>query len=54
MGITRELNRSSLVDGPLRVVRPREVEPFEIDVTPRIGITKCADWPLRFVIRTVG
>ncbi|MBV8832863.1 MAG: DNA-3-methyladenine glycosylase [Acidobacteriaceae bacterium] len=22
---------------------------FEIDVTPRIGITKCADWPLRFV-----
>jgi DNA-3-methyladenine glycosylase len=51
MGITRKLNGSSLVDGPLRVVRPREERPFEIDVTPRIGITKCADWPLRFVIR---
>ncbi len=24
---------------------------FEVEVTPRIGITKCADWPLRFLWR---
>ena len=54
MGITRELNGSSLVDGPLRVLQPVDVQPFEIDVTPRIGITKCTDWLLRFVMRPVG
>lgn len=50
MGITRELNGSSLVRGPLQV---REVpsQPFDIAITPRIGITHCADWPLRFVIQ---
>jgi DNA-3-methyladenine glycosylase len=51
MGITRQLNGSSLVSGPLQVCTPEATEPFEIDVTPRIGITKCADWPLRFLIR---
>jgi DNA-3-methyladenine glycosylase len=51
MGITRELNGTSLVNGPLQVRSPETDEPFEIDVTPRIGITKCADWPLRFLIR---
>jgi len=29
-------------------------QPFEIAVTPRIGITQCADLPLRFVIRSAG
>ena len=28
-----------------------EVCAFEIEVTPRIGIGECADWPLRFLIR---
>ena len=51
MGITRRLNGSSLVSGPLQVHKPDREEPFEIEVTPRIGITKCADWPLRFLIR---
>jgi DNA-3-methyladenine glycosylase len=51
MGITRALNGSSLVSGPLQVRTPEKEEPFEVDVTPRIGITKCADWPLRFLIR---
>jgi len=25
-------------------------QPFQIEVTPRIGIRQCADWPLRFTI----
>lgn len=51
MGITRALNGSSLIRGPLQVCRPGWEEPFEIEVTPRIGIRHCSDWPLRFVIR---
>lgn len=50
MGITRKLNGADLVEGPLQVRRPLDELPFEIHVTPRIGITHCADWPLRFVI----
>ncbi len=51
MGITRELNGADLVAGPLQVRRAIDEPPFEIDVTPRIGIRHCADWPLRFIIR---
>ena len=50
MGITRKLNGSDLVAGPLQVRRPVEESPIEVVATPRIGITHCADWPLRFVI----
>jgi DNA-3-methyladenine glycosylase len=50
MGITRKLNGSSLVDGPITVRRLEDEPAFKIDITPRIGITKCADWPLRFVL----
>ena len=51
MGITRKQNGSDLVAGPLRVRSLDYEPPIEIGVTPRIGITHCADWPLRFVIR---
>lgn len=50
LGITRKLNGSSLVTGPLQVRSLRQRKAFEIEVTPRIGITQCADWPLRFFI----
>jgi DNA-3-methyladenine glycosylase len=50
MGITRRQNGADLTRGPLQVRRERDEGAFEILVTPRIGITHCADWPLRFVI----
>jgi DNA-3-methyladenine glycosylase len=50
MGITRKLNGTDLVAGPLQVRRPLDEPRFDIGVTPRIGIRHCADWPLRFVI----
>src|SRR5271170_6443150 len=50
LGITRKLNGADLVKGLLQVRSPLEQAPFEIETTPRIGITHCADWPLRFVI----
>lgn len=50
LGITRKLNGSDLVSGPLEVRRLRDEPKFEILATPRIGITHCADWPLRFVV----
>jgi DNA-3-methyladenine glycosylase len=50
MGITRKLNGADLVKGPLHVRALTGDPPFEIQVTPRIGIRHCADWPLRFVI----
>ena len=50
MGITRKQNGDDLTRSPLHVREPRIEEPFEIAITPRIGITHCADWPLRFLI----
>ncbi len=51
MGITRQLNGSSLLTGPLQVRSLRADKPFEIEVTSRIGITRCVDWPLRFLVQ---
>jgi len=50
MAITRKLNGADLTRGAFHLREPRRKEQFEIQVTPRIGITHCADWPLRFVI----
>ncbi len=50
MGITRRQNGADLTRGPLQVRRERNEPSVEVLVTPRIGITHCADWPLRFVI----
>jgi DNA-3-methyladenine glycosylase len=51
MGITRAHNGRDLTRGSLVVRRWKEEPAIDIEVTPRIGITKCADWPLRFVAR---
>jgi DNA-3-methyladenine glycosylase len=51
MGITRAQNGADVTRGGLTVREPIEPRAIQIAVTPRVGITKCADWPLRFVIR---
>ena len=51
MGITRALNGADVTRGDLVVRRPVEERGFDIDVTPRVGIRQCADWPLRFAVR---
>ena len=51
LGITGSLSGKSLVRRPL-VIREGEAVPDDkIEVTTRIGITKCADWPLRWIVR---
>jgi DNA-3-methyladenine glycosylase len=50
MGITRRHNGVDVTRGELVVRRPEPPEPVEILTTARIGITHCADWPLRFYV----
>jgi DNA-3-methyladenine glycosylase len=51
LGITRAHYGVDMTRGDLVVRRPPDPRAIEIDVTPRIGITKDADLPLRFTIR---
>ena len=51
MGITRKQNGADLTSSTLQVRRLRAEPPAEVEVTPRVGIRHCADWPLRFLIR---
>lgn len=49
MGITRALNGADVTRGEL-VVREIRAEEFQIEATPRVGISKCRELPLRFTI----
>jgi len=51
LAITRSHNGADLTRGQLVVRDARHPAEIAIDVSPRIGLTKCADWPLRFTIR---
>src|SRR5580658_4983114 len=51
LAITRAHNGVDVTRGSLVVRAPAEPRAFHIETTPRIGISKCADWPLRFLIR---
>ncbi len=51
MDITRAQNGRDVTRGDLIVSEPVHPRAFEIETTPRIGITHCADWPLRFVVK---
>ncbi|NNG16361.1 MAG: DNA-3-methyladenine glycosylase, partial [Gemmatimonadales bacterium] len=48
MGITRALDGKSMANAPVTVLLDQTMQPARVVVTPRIGITKAADWPLRF------
>ena len=51
MAITRAQNGKDVTHGALVVREPAEKRHVEIVVTPRIGITKSSDRPLRFVVK---
>jgi DNA-3-methyladenine glycosylase len=48
LGITRTLDGQKMATSPVIVRPPNRWERAQVAVTPRIGITKAADWPLRF------
>jgi len=50
LGIDGSMNGLSLQRYPLVVRAGESVSDADVEVGPRIGITKAADWPLRFVI----
>jgi len=51
LGIGRGLDGLPMLRSPARLLAGPSAPDAEVEVTPRIGITKAADWPLRFVIR---
>lgn len=50
-GITREQDGLSLERRPLRIVQGEPVPDEQVVITPRIGIRKAAEWPLRFYMK---
>ena len=50
MGISRRHNGQDVTRGPLVVRGPARPKPIVIVTTPRVGVTHCADWPLRFYV----
>ena len=51
MGIAGDMDGTSLRDGPIIIRAGEHVPDDEVVVTPRIGIVKAADWPLRYFVR---
>src|SRR3569623_474437 len=51
LGITGALNGLSLQESPIEILRGEPVPDARVQVTPRIGITKSAEWPLRWLVR---
>ena len=51
LGVTGRLDGHELSSAPLRIVKGASVDESEIEATPRIGLSRATDWPLRFVVR---
>lgn len=49
LGITRDLDGTPMPRSPVRFYLPETKIPIRVLVTPRIGISKAVDWPLRFL-----
>ncbi len=50
LAITRRHYGADLTRGPVLIRKLQKCGNVDVLVTPRIGVTQCADWPLRFVI----
>ena len=51
LGITGEMTGKPLQRRPLVIREGEPVDDDQVEVTARIGITKSADWPLRWIVR---
>lgn len=51
LGINGSHNGLTLQRKPLVIREGRSVDAAEIETTPRIGISRAVDWPLRYLIR---
>jgi DNA-3-methyladenine glycosylase len=51
LGITGAMNGLPLWKPPLEILRGEAVPDALVQVTPRIGITKSAEWPLRWLVK---
>jgi DNA-3-methyladenine glycosylase len=51
LGITGAMNGLPLWEPPLEILRGDPVPDSLVQVTPRIGITKSAEWPLRWLVK---
>lgn len=51
LGIVGSMSAKSLQRGALVMRSGEPVPDRDVEVTPRIGITRAADWPLRWVVR---
>jgi DNA-3-methyladenine glycosylase len=51
MGIVGSMSGESLRKGPVVIRRGDVVPDRDVVVTPRIGITRAAEWPLRYFVR---
>ncbi len=50
LGLTRELDALPMRRSPVTVVSGSAIAEADTEVTPRVGITKAADWPLRYAV----
>ena len=51
LGITGSMSAKGLQRKPLVIREGEPVPDDKVEVTARIGITRCADWPLRWIVR---
>ena len=51
LGITGSMSGKSLLRKPLVIREGEAVSDERVEITTRIGITKSADWPLRWIVR---